>query len=72
MCAICMSKPPEAPATASPEFRDFVSRCLQRDPARRWTAAKLLQHPFVSNNNNQVHPTHQLLPPPPPRFNSSS
>ncbi|KAM0017590.1 putative mitogen-activated protein kinase kinase STE-STE7 family [Helianthus debilis subsp. tardiflorus] len=72
MCAICMSKPPEAPATASPEFRDFVSRCLQRDPSRRWTAAKLLQHPFVSsNNNNQVHPTHQLLPPP-PRFNSSS
>ncbi|XP_071741987.1 mitogen-activated protein kinase kinase 5-like [Rutidosis leptorrhynchoides] len=83
MCAICMSQPPEAPATASREFRNFVSCCLQRDPARRWTAAQLLQHPFVTggsgnrpliNNNNQVHPTHQLLPPPParPHFSSTS
>ncbi|KAK9060547.1 hypothetical protein SSX86_021251 [Deinandra increscens subsp. villosa] len=81
MCAICMSQPPEAPATASREFRDFISCCLQRDPARRWTAAQLLRHPFVTGTspgvhagNNQVHPTHQLLPPPPPRphFSSSS
>lgn len=47
MVAICMSQPPEAPASASREFRDFVGCCLQRDPARRWTAARLLQHPFV-------------------------
>ncbi|KAL4589326.1 hypothetical protein LXL04_002232 [Taraxacum kok-saghyz] len=61
MCAICMSQPPEAPATASREFRNFVSCCLQRDPAKRWTAVQLLQHPFVSgspsnhtsNNNKQ-------------------
>ncbi|XP_024980293.1 mitogen-activated protein kinase kinase 5-like [Cynara cardunculus var. scolymus] len=79
MCAICMSQPPEAPATASREFRDFVSCCLQREPARRWTAAQLLRHPFVTGaagshaSNNQVHPTHQLLPPPPrPHFSSSS
>ncbi|KAI3789889.1 hypothetical protein L2E82_02694 [Cichorium intybus] len=81
MCAICMSQPPEAPATASREFRDFVSCCLQRDPAKRWTAAQLLRHPFVYgspsnhtiNSNKQVHPTHQLLPPPPrPHFSSSS
>lgn len=79
MCAICMSQPPEAPATASREFRDFISCCLQRDPARRWTAAQLLNHPFVTGrvgnhtSNNQVHPTHQLLPPPPrPHFSSSS
>ncbi|KAI3711932.1 hypothetical protein L1987_70481 [Smallanthus sonchifolius] len=81
MCAICMSQPPEAPATASREFRDFISCCLQRDPARRWTAAQLLRHPFVTgsgtcsnhNSHNQVHPTHQLLPPPPrPHFSSSS
>nr|XP_043623573.1 mitogen-activated protein kinase kinase 5 [Erigeron canadensis] len=82
MCAICMSQPPEAPATASREFRDFVSRCLQRDPAQRWTAAQLLRHPFVTgttgshsqtSSNNHVHPTHQLLPPPPrPNFFSPS
>ncbi|XP_076920700.1 mitogen-activated protein kinase kinase 5-like [Bidens hawaiensis] len=67
MCAICMSKPPEAPVTASREFREFVSCCLQRDPARRWTAAQLLRHPFVNSNsnNNQVHSAHPL---PPPRF----
>ncbi|KAI3814880.1 hypothetical protein L1987_14527 [Smallanthus sonchifolius] len=79
MCAICMSQPPEAPPTASREFRDFISCCLQRDPARRWTAAQLLRHPFVTgtcgnhSSHNQVHPTHQLLPPPPrPHFSSSS
>ncbi|KAL0719042.1 hypothetical protein Bca4012_068366 [Brassica carinata] len=47
MCAICMSQPPEAPATASEEFRHFVSCCLQSDPQKRWTAQQLLQHPFV-------------------------
>lgn len=80
MCAICMSQPPEAPPTASREFRDFIACCLQRDPARRWTAGQLLSHPFIiqnigsgGNRSNQVHPTHQLLPPPPrPHFSSSS
>ncbi|PWA51837.1 protein kinase-like domain-containing protein [Artemisia annua] len=83
MIAICMTNPPQAPSTASPEFRDFVGCCLQMDPARRWTAAQLLRHPFVTggtlvdhkhhrgfnNNNNQVHPTHHLLPLP-PKFSS--
>ncbi|KAK7255025.1 hypothetical protein RIF29_28426 [Crotalaria pallida] len=70
MCAICMSPPPEAPVTASPEFRDFVSRCLQREPSRRWSASKLLGHPFIAQlggivNHGQTHPNlHQLLPPP--------
>lgn len=74
MCAICMSQPPEAPPTASREFKDFISCCLQRDPARRWTAWKLLHHPFIlqyaspgsngDGGSNQVHQSHQLLPPP--------
>ncbi|WOL13862.1 mitogen-activated protein kinase kinase 5-like [Canna indica] len=50
MCAICLGNPPEAPPTASREFRDFISRCLQKDPARRLPAALLLQHPFITNN----------------------
>ncbi|XP_054783198.1 mitogen-activated protein kinase kinase 4-like [Prosopis cineraria] len=68
MCAICMSQPPEAPPTASMEFRDFISRCLQRDPSRRWTASRLLMHPFIAQgtgHQNQVHQNlYQLLPPP--------
>ncbi|KAI9092327.1 hypothetical protein K1719_027827 [Acacia pycnantha] len=70
MCAICMSQPPEAPATASREFRDFISRCLQRDPSRRWTASRLLGHPFINPGIRQQNPVHQnlhqLLPPPRP------
>lgn len=48
MCAICYSNPPEAPQTASPEFRSFIACCLQKDPARRLTAVQLLQHPFIT------------------------
>ncbi|KAL2462519.1 Mitogen-activated protein kinase kinase 4 [Forsythia ovata] len=79
MCAICMSQPPVAPPTASREFKDFIACCLQRDPARRWTAGQLLRHPFIlqyaspgsnGGGSNQVHQSHQLLPPP-PHFSSS-
>lgn len=73
MCAICMSQPPEAPPTASLEFRNFIACCLQRDPVQRWTATKLLKHPFILKNcggdgggqNPVNHPAHQILPPPP-------
>ncbi|CAH8332628.1 unnamed protein product [Eruca vesicaria subsp. sativa] len=63
MCAICMSQPPEAPENASPEFRHFVSSCLQREPARRQTAVQLLQHPFVRQNRSPQN-LYQLLPHP--------
>ncbi|XP_028076662.1 uncharacterized protein LOC114278743 isoform X2 [Camellia sinensis] len=48
--AICLRQPPEAPPTASREFRDFIACCLQSDPAKRWTAHQLLQHPFIRQN----------------------
>lgn len=76
MCAICMSAPPEAPPSASREFRDFIRCCLQREPAKRWTATRLLTHPFIVLNtpaaqssvqNHQVHTSlRQMLPPPLP------
>ncbi|KAF3647518.1 Mitogen-activated protein kinase kinase 5 [Capsicum annuum] len=88
MCAICMSQPPEAPPTASREFRDFIACCLQRDPARRWTAGQLLRHPFITQNSPGTNTGSMPLPataslsnqvhqahqllPPPPHFSSSS
>lgn len=70
MCAICMSQPPEAPPTASRDFREFIACCLQREPARRWTPNQLLHHPFITRNNGgqrEVNQNlHQLLPPPRP------
>ncbi|CAL9189651.1 unnamed protein product [Musa hybrid cultivar] len=41
---------PEFPSWISEEGRDFLSRCLRRDPLERWTAEQLLQHPFVAGS----------------------
>ncbi|XP_047340875.1 mitogen-activated protein kinase kinase 5-like [Impatiens glandulifera] len=75
MCAICLAPPPEAPETASREFKDFISCCLQREPTKRWSAVQLLRHPFISPPQLQPQPkpqTHQLMPPPPPPHFSSA
>ena len=31
----------------SPEFINFLHKCLQKDPAARPSTAELLQHPFI-------------------------
>mmetsp|Transcript_37678 Transcript_37678/g.86985 ORF Transcript_37678/g.86985 Transcript_37678/m.86985 type:complete len:493 (+) Transcript_37678:3-1481(+) len=33
----------------SDDFRDLITRCLQKDPAKRATCDELLMHPFVAN-----------------------
>ncbi|KAH0792496.1 STE family protein kinase [Histomonas meleagridis] len=32
----------------SPQFNDFCSKCLERDPSKRPSAEELLRHPFLS------------------------
>ncbi|KAH0465874.1 hypothetical protein IEQ34_005977 [Dendrobium chrysotoxum] len=51
MCAICYSNPPEAPATASSDLRNFIACCLQKEPARRLPAVQLLQHRFITQQS---------------------
>eukprot|EP00045_Choanoeca_perplexa_P018431 m.291518 g.291518 ORF g.291518 m.291518 type:complete len:837 (-) comp17818_c0_seq2:5793-8303(-) len=33
----------------SVEFSDFLEKCLYKDPSDRWTAAQLLEHPFIKS-----------------------
>ncbi|XP_053860031.1 serine/threonine-protein kinase PAK 3-like [Vidua macroura] len=46
------------PNRCSSCLRDFLSCCLQTDEARRWSAKKLLQHPFVTS----AKPASTLVP----------
>ncbi|KAE9466830.1 hypothetical protein C3L33_01249, partial [Rhododendron williamsianum] len=43
---------PDIPGNISAEGKDFLEKCFVRDPAKRWTAEMLLNHPFVID---QVH-----------------
>jgi serine/threonine-protein kinase OSR1/STK39 len=47
---IVKAPPPQLPRNASfsPEFRDFVRRCMNFDPQRRPAAQDLLAHPFLA------------------------
>lgn len=49
ICAICCSEKVEIPVSCSPEFGDFVGRCLEKDWRKRGTVEELLRHPFVKN-----------------------
>lgn len=40
---------PAIPEELSDEGKDFVRKCLQREPRNRPTAAELLEHPFVKD-----------------------
>ncbi|GLJ08675.1 hypothetical protein SUGI_0093460 [Cryptomeria japonica] len=44
----CTDDLPECPSCLSPQGRDFLDKCFRRDPKQRWTAAQLLEHPFLS------------------------
>lgn len=38
---------PAIPDDLSEDGKDFIRRCLQRNPSHRPTASELLEHPFV-------------------------
>ncbi|KAK3143999.1 hypothetical protein QOZ80_4AG0307610 [Eleusine coracana subsp. coracana] len=42
---------PPIPDHLSELCKDFIRKCLQRDPSQRPTAVELLQHPFIQNGN---------------------
>ncbi|CAA2953300.1 mitogen-activated protein kinase kinase kinase 17-like [Olea europaea var. sylvestris] len=38
---------PEFPAFLSDKAKDFLNKCLRRNPKERWTATQLVKHPFL-------------------------
>ncbi|CAA7032313.1 unnamed protein product [Microthlaspi erraticum] len=49
---------PKLPARLSEIGRDFLGKCLRRDPSERWSCDQLLQHPFLSSSALQASPRH--------------
>lgn len=67
-CTICqpqamfkvLHRSPPIPESLSPEGKDFLQCCFQRNPAERPSAIVLLDHPFVRNWNDQNVPMQAL------------
>ncbi|XP_074327509.1 mitogen-activated protein kinase kinase kinase YODA-like [Apium graveolens] len=53
---------PELPQHLSGDCKDFIRRCLQRNPTDRPSAAQLLEHPFVKNATPLERPMPYLGP----------
>jgi len=47
------NEPPVLQGDYSTTFKDFVSKCLVKDPTRRASAAELLQHPFITKSKRK-------------------
>ncbi|NXI41849.1 SLK kinase, partial [Galbula dea] len=58
---IAKSDPPTLaqPSKWSPDFKDFLKKCLEKNVDARWNAAQLLQHPFVTVTSNK--PIRELI-----------
>nr|AAR87851.1 fertilization-related kinase 2 [Solanum chacoense] len=55
LCKIGMQSPDLHDDKMSKQAEDFLNKCVDRDPHSRWTADLLLNHPFLSSDNNDVH-----------------
>ncbi|KAI9073366.1 hypothetical protein K1719_044707 [Acacia pycnantha] len=56
---------PEIPGFLSEEAKDFLGKCLRRNPKERWTASQLLKHPFLGELNSdskQIHESNSSSP----------
>ncbi|XP_043689370.1 mitogen-activated protein kinase kinase kinase 18-like [Telopea speciosissima] len=42
---------PDFPSFLSEEGKDFLGKCLRRDPKERWTVQELLKHPFLEEGS---------------------
>nr|GMC55201.1 mitogen-activated protein kinase kinase kinase 2-like [Ipomoea batatas]GME11650.1 mitogen-activated protein kinase kinase kinase 2-like [Ipomoea batatas] len=55
----------QIPTGISDCAKDFLMRCFEKNPNVRWTADKLLNHPFIAHNNNpllcRTFENHQVL-----------
>ncbi|KAK2969449.1 hypothetical protein RJ640_011346, partial [Escallonia rubra] len=47
---------PPIPEHLSAEAKDFLLKCLQKEPHLRLSAPELLQHPFVTGEYQETHP----------------
>ncbi|KAJ0677368.1 putative mitogen-activated protein kinase kinase kinase STE-STE11 family [Helianthus annuus] len=47
---------PPIPDHLSSEAKEFLLKCLQKEPDLRSNASELLQHPFVTGEYNETHP----------------
>ncbi|KAI4319857.1 hypothetical protein MLD38_033407 [Melastoma candidum] len=45
---------PEIRGCLSAHGRDFLGKCLRRNPKERWTAGQLLDHPFLDRVNSGI------------------
>jgi serine/threonine protein kinase len=75
-CIGCTDEVPPTPASLSPQAHDFLAHCFQREPCKRWTAAQLLQHPFLkapppTPSGLQSSNIHHQAPVPPAAASSS-
>ncbi|KAL2457886.1 mitogen-activated protein kinase kinase kinase 19 [Abeliophyllum distichum] len=60
----CSHELPDIPSKASKEAKDFLKKCLIKNPKERWTADMLLSHPFLAS-------IVEWSPPPPEDFNKT-
>lgn len=51
----CSNEIPEFPSQLSNEGLDFLAKCLERNPKKRWTTDELLNHPFVVVSKKNIH-----------------
>ncbi|KAJ8766576.1 hypothetical protein K2173_023823 [Erythroxylum novogranatense] len=51
---------PEFPSSFSDQRKDFLSKCLNRDPIERWTAKELPQHPFLKDSDKSHYCSREI------------